>query len=95
MNELKRVAFGAVLLSVKLENGCITWRSDAAVHVFEAGSVIPLCGKANPKKVSWETERLPTCRSCKRRAARLTQPHPSQIVVNNSTLEGSDSTKLL
>jgi len=62
----------------------ITWRSDAAVHAFEVGSVVPLCSKANPSKEKYETERLPTCRSCSRRAARLLQPHPSQLSLNTS-----------
>ena len=83
----------------------ITWRHDAAVHVFEAeqpahlgddqnrGSVA-ICG-AIAEEGLCETDREPTCRECRRAYARLTQPHPSTISVGIREVERSMKHKLI
>ncbi len=59
--------------------GVIVWRHDAAVHLFQHGSSVAICGKSHLEGVVWESEKAerlqrPTCRACFRAWQRLVKP---------------------
>jgi hypothetical protein len=77
--------------------GVITWRHDAAVHLFVDGSTVAYCGKSHPDGVvydSMKAERLgrPTCRACRRAWKRLTT---TLIVEGSETPEPTTDSRLI
>lgn len=81
--------------------GVISWRHDAAVHLFIDSEGVErdtaYCGKRHPDGVVWDSakaERLghPTCRSCHRAWKRVTM---TRIDGDNQTPEPTTDSRLI
>ena len=87
---------------LELKLGVISWRHDAAVHLFVRSNPLErfdtaYCGKRHPEGVIWDSskaERLghPTCRSCFRAYVRYTT---SRIDEGSQTPEESTDSRLI